>query len=774
LPRLGELVSRPDRQTADRELLRRFSAEQDEAAFAEIVRRHGPMLLRVCQRILHNGHDAEDVAQAAFLLLAQKVASLSWHDSVAGWLFQTAYRLSLKARVAASRRAHHEAQAVLAQPPDPAAELTVREMQAVLDEELSRLPEKYRAPIVLCCLEGRSRDEAASCLGWSLAAVKDRLEQGRERLRARLARRGVLLGTALTSAWLLEGATCAGLSPHATALAAVQLATGQATLASLLPPRVAELVKGVTTTMLLSRVTIVAVTVIALALGGAAGVTRRSFDEAPPPPAQAQAKPAPAAPAAAPVQPEAVALTGHKGAINAVAFAPGGKTVATAGADGTVRVWDTGTGVQLHRLEQPGKAVGIAFSPDGKTLVASSVGQAGAVIGWGPDTGKQLWRNGDRQFGTSGAVTFSPDGKMVMAGCGGSIGAIQASSGKLLFLFRVQQGATTALACSPDGKLVAFGSGGTICMIDPATGRLLQIQRSKGTVTALAFLPGRTRIAVADGGKAVLTLDTTTGRKETAFEGTSVVRTLAVSADRKRVATVSADGTVLLWDASGKQERRFSARGMVDAVAFSHDGKRLATAGADGVIVWDLTRDEKPLPRDFKLTAKQMDALWADLASTDGGKVYAAARLLRGDPARAVPFLQERLKAKVPGPDQKKLKALIADLDSDEFKKREAAMKELEKLGATAETALRDALAAGPGLEVKVRLERLLKQLGSEGKVLTVEQQRDVRALRVLEQAGTPQAKKLLEVLSKESPGWWVTQEAKEALRRLAQRDSKP
>jgi RNA polymerase sigma factor (sigma-70 family) len=213
LPRLREFVSRSGSQTADRELLRRFSAEQDEAAFAEIVRRHGPMLLRVCQRVLHNDHDAEDICQAAFLLLAQKASSIRWHESVAGWLFQSVYRLSLQARKAAGRRRRHEGRLRPAPGPDPLAELTVRELEAVLDEELNRLPEKYRAPILLCCLQGRSRDEAGRCLGWTPAVVKDRLEQGRERLRARLARRGVLLGTALTSAWLFDGARARNWCP---------------------------------------------------------------------------------------------------------------------------------------------------------------------------------------------------------------------------------------------------------------------------------------------------------------------------------------------------------------------------------------------------------------------------------------------------------------------------------------------------------------------------------------------------------------------------------
>src|SRR6516225_11744565 len=103
LPYLQKLASRGDEQVADCELLQRFSAARDESAFAEIVRRHAPMVLRVCQRVLHNAHDAEDVCQAAFLLLAQKAASVRWYDSVAGWLFQTGYRLSLKSRTAANR-----------------------------------------------------------------------------------------------------------------------------------------------------------------------------------------------------------------------------------------------------------------------------------------------------------------------------------------------------------------------------------------------------------------------------------------------------------------------------------------------------------------------------------------------------------------------------------------------------------------------------------------------------------------------------------------------
>jgi HEAT repeat protein len=189
-------------------------------------------------------------------------------------------------------------------------------------------------------------------------------------------------------------------------------------------------------------------------------------------------------------------------------------------------------------------------------------------------------------------------------------------------------------------------------------------------------------------------------------------------------------------------------------------------------VVWDLTRDEKPLPKDLKLTEKEMASLWDDLASDQGGKAYAALRMLRADPTRSVPFLKDRLKPRDPGVDEKKVKQLIADLDADDFETREKATNELEKLGKLAEPLMRAALAGEASLEVKRRLERVLKPLGAE--VLTPERQRDVRAVRALEQAGTPEAKALLEALAKESPGWWVTREAKAALERLAQRDRKP
>jgi len=189
----------------DRELLRRFAEVGDEEAFASLVRRHGPMVHQVCRRVLHDWHDAEDALQATFLVLARKAGTRGWQESVAGWLHEAACRIALKVRVTAARRRTHEQRAGRPPSPDPLAEVTGRELLTALDEEVRRLPPKYRDPLILCCLEDASREEAAQQLGLTPAAIKNRLEAGREALRARLARRGLPLPAVLASVLLARG-----------------------------------------------------------------------------------------------------------------------------------------------------------------------------------------------------------------------------------------------------------------------------------------------------------------------------------------------------------------------------------------------------------------------------------------------------------------------------------------------------------------------------------------------------------------------------------------
>jgi RNA polymerase sigma factor (sigma-70 family) len=194
---------------SDAILLERFVSDREEAAFVALVRRHGPRVERICRRILRNEHDVEDVWQATFLVLARKAAGITWRESVSPWIDAVARRLALHARSGGARQRSREmAVTMLAgglsdrngrlperfhPMVEPSAEVERRDLRRVLDDELLRLPEKYRAPVVLCDLEGHTREEAARRLGWPAGSMSRRLDRARSLLRRRLTHRGVAL-----------------------------------------------------------------------------------------------------------------------------------------------------------------------------------------------------------------------------------------------------------------------------------------------------------------------------------------------------------------------------------------------------------------------------------------------------------------------------------------------------------------------------------------------------------------------------------------------------
>jgi RNA polymerase sigma factor (sigma-70 family) len=279
LRHIRRLAAVPAAADTDDALLERFARRRDEDAFAALVGRYGPLVLGVCRRVLGDRHEAEDAAQATFLVLARKAAAIGRPDTLAAWLHGTARRVALKCRRAEARRRHRETRGFLASvprpQPDPLDELTARELLWILDEEVRRLPEVYRLPVLLCCLEGRSQEEAARYLGWTPGSLKGRLERGRARLHARLARRGLTLAAALAAGETARhGAAATVLARRlvSTVQAATQLAAGQPVAPGLIPAHVLTLMQGVLNAMLRARLKVVLVALLTLSLLGTAAV----------------------------------------------------------------------------------------------------------------------------------------------------------------------------------------------------------------------------------------------------------------------------------------------------------------------------------------------------------------------------------------------------------------------------------------------------------------------------------------------------------------------
>jgi cobalt-zinc-cadmium efflux system membrane fusion protein len=251
---------------SDDHLLERFRTAHDEAAFELLVWRHGGMVWSLCRRLLRDEEDAHDAFQAAFLTLARRAGSVGARGSVGGWLYQVAYRAALAARTRAARRTARERplpeSAPLARGPDPCTEAAWHELRQALDEEVSRLPERYRLPLVLCCFAGKTNAEAARELGCPVGTVESRLTRARQRLRTRLARRGFPLPAVLVAV-ALPRAYASACPPAALVTAAVRTAAPGA--AGTLPAGVAALARHLLRTTLMTRLT--AVSLLALALG---------------------------------------------------------------------------------------------------------------------------------------------------------------------------------------------------------------------------------------------------------------------------------------------------------------------------------------------------------------------------------------------------------------------------------------------------------------------------------------------------------------------------
>jgi RNA polymerase sigma factor (sigma-70 family) len=589
---------------ADGELLGRFVAWRDETAFAELVRRHGPMVLSVCRGVLRQWQDAEDAFQATFLVLARKAASVRRH-ALGGWLHTVAYHLACRARARAARRQQVERQAEAAPAGAPLLDLSVRELFAAVHEELNRLPERYRVPLVLCYLQERTQDEAARQLGCTEGALHGRLYRARELLRARLARRGLTLPAGF-SAFLLAHGLASAVAP-ALVDAAVRAVCGAA------PARVVALAEAGLRALSPLKMRLAVVLVLTLSALGAGLLLRPQGASERAGPAQAPRQKEPGAPGRAgvdvhgdPLPAGAVARLGSlrwRQEAQTLAFSTDGLYVAAAGK--TTRLFDVASGKLLRILPAPSNYV--FFCPDGKTLITTPYGFSPVLRFWDLATGKEL-----RRLPVVGGANFHPnwsaDGKLMAFYCfqdgkGPVVSFWDMDSGKEVRTWVKPLGGRSAigLALAPDGSTVALREQSATYLFDVASGKEL---RRLDSPYGLGGQTLETRIAVfsADGKLLAATengnvrvWETTTGKSVRHFNvAGKQASAVALSPDGRTLAAGAGKGAVYLWDLStGDLKHTLSASPpdlTVYLLAFSPDGKRLATQahGMQSIRLWDV------------------------------------------------------------------------------------------------------------------------------------------------------------------------------------------
>jgi RNA polymerase sigma factor (sigma-70 family) len=279
----------------DAQLLERFVREREGAAFEALLRSHGPMVFGVCRRLLHNAQDVEDAFQATFLVLVRKAQSISKRESVGSWLYGVAYRIASRERIRQTNRNKHEREFVQAMR-DKGSPSDVKQTWSVVNEELNRLPEKYRAPLVLHYLEGKTKDETALQLGWPEGTVSGRLARGREMLRDRLIKRGMEASSvAMIAGFVGQGVLDAVPQTLVrTVLQSTVCAAGKVVTAGI-STKVLALAKGAQRAMFISKLKLIAVLVAAgLVVGGTAwtvaSLPAGQANEKPPPAAKQEPK----------------------------------------------------------------------------------------------------------------------------------------------------------------------------------------------------------------------------------------------------------------------------------------------------------------------------------------------------------------------------------------------------------------------------------------------------------------------------------------------------
>jgi RNA polymerase sigma factor (sigma-70 family) len=617
------------RDLADGNLLERFCATREEAAFGLLLQRHGPMVFAVCRRILHNLHDAEDAFQATFLVLVRKARSIRRRASLGSWLHGVARRVAMRAKEQAAARRQRDQQACPAKSADPFDCLIEQELLALLDDQIRRLPARYRDPVVLCYLERKTYEQAASELGWPKSTLASRLDQALRLLHQRLRRRGVSVPAGLAGTMLMTETVRAHV-PAVLMLnvvrAATQTITGATATATAISPQVTGLADSAVAALLASKLKVVLVFTLLLATTGGAVLAhlvatgKGTPNELAQAPAQAPATKLETArdrqqktdlygdplPAGAIVR---LGTERYRGVPRnwLAAFDAAGKTYVAEG-DGAAILSEIETGRVLRRFPMPGRVYAAALSPDGKTVAAGGGPTDDLVRVWDAATGRDL-----RQFkasvgGYGQVLLFTPDGTKLARYDGNSNSYLwDLRTGKEIWSHKEpdRRCILSPRVFSADGKILFAiedrARQDAVVLIETASGR--ELRRIKGVMPdwALAFSHDRKILASIGANFALHFRDVATGEKLCDVHGLrNTGEQLAFSPDGKTLACSSGDNCIRLIDVASGKEMRQAAKGLGFArhLTFLGDDKTIAFCfwNEDTLRVWDLELDREIHP----------------------------------------------------------------------------------------------------------------------------------------------------------------------------------
>ncbi len=793
---------------SDPQLLECFVRERDEAAFAELTRRHGPLVWGACRRVLARPQDAEDVFQATFLVLARKAALIGWHESVGGWLHAVAHRLARKAQCDLARRHSRERQGAMPARTDPGPDPSWREVGALLDEELERLPQRLRDPLLLCYLEGRTRDEAARQLGWSLGTLKRRLERGRKLLRVRLTRRGVSLAAVMLAGTLAPCPVQARLNALAVR-AARAWSAGRSAAALGISARVSALAESAARTLMLGTAkTVVAFVVMLGLLAGLVGALAWTA----PPPEPGRPPRANQTEKAKPREKSPTRVGGEKEAKTQAAIAEGLQWLARHQApDGhwSLNAFDgdghcnctgrgthndvAGTAFGLLPLLGAGmthKSPGPFYRPYadpvrrgldylrhvendkgdfGQGMYAHALATLTLCEAYGLTTDAGLKEPAQRavdyivaaQHPTNGGWRYRPlDPAGDTSVTGWQVLALASARHAGLKVPRETWQRTAVFlesVASDDGSAYGYTSPGLGSPAMTAAGLFCRLQLGwkptnpslvKGVAHLQAIPPSPATPNLYYYHYATRVMEGVGGKDWEQWE--SRLRQLLLQTQDR-----------------GDDPKHAHQKGSwsPDRDLFGKAGGRVMITSLALILLESCARHDPPVPPPAPraLKPEEIEARWRDLAGEDVPQAQRSLRILAAGGRPVVEFLKGHLKP-VPAVDRQRIEQWVAQLDDEEFTVRDRATAELTRLGDLAGPALQEALDGKPSLEVRRRVEGILKAVRRQESA--PDRLQTLRAVEVLADMSrnTAEARRLLRTLARGAPESRVTRAAQAGL----------